>query len=324
MATTEAAVLPAEGRPAPPPPNWLPSQLFLSEMFGTALLLLGGLSIVIVVSGKGSPMPGLIHSSAARMSLTGFLFGCIGASIALSKIGDVSGAHVNPAVSFGFMLMGKLRPRATLGYILAQLCGAILGSAPLILWGKLGRSIDFGATVPGPGYSTWTVLLGEIVTTFGLVASLCVFLGIRELRRFTPFMIPFLYAIMVPLESPISGTSTNPARSFGPALISRNFDGWWIYWVGPCLGTIAAILCCSFLASRIDVAKVYHFDSDRHGVFRRMSSAGPTQDRGCRLRRCAVRRLHARATLSGTPNARRSLCLEPLARCDRPPPPRNR
>jgi aquaporin Z len=84
-------------------------------------------------------------------------------------------------------------------------------------------------------------------------------------------MIPFLYAIMVPLEASISGTSTNPARSFGPAIVSGNFDGWWIYWVGPFLGTVAAIFACSFFASRIEVAKVYHFDSDRSGVFRMMS-----------------------------------------------------
>jgi aquaporin Z len=125
--------------------------------------------------------------------------------------------------------------------------------------------------VPGPGYSTGTVLLGEIITTFGLVASLCVFLAFRELRRFTPFMIPFLYAIMAPLESAISGTSTNPARTLGPSVISGNFDGWWIYWVGPFLGMVAAIVACSYLASRIEVAKMYHFDSDRHGVFRRVT-----------------------------------------------------
>ena len=271
MIDSETAVSDAQALGSIPARTWLPWQLFLSEMTGTGLLLLGGLSLVIVMFGTGSPLPDLLPSNVARMTLTGFLFGLIGASIAVSKVGEVSGAHINPAVSVGFMLMGKLRPRATLGYIIAQLCGAVLGSVPLLAWGAMGRSVNFGATVPGPGYSTATVLLGEIVTTFGLVAGLCVFLGVRELRRFTPAMIPFLYAIMSPLESPISGTSTNPARSLGPAVISGNFDGWWIYWVGPLLGMIAAIIACSFLASRIEVAKVYHFDSDRHGVFGRIS-----------------------------------------------------
>jgi aquaporin Z len=110
-----------------------------------------------------------------------------------------------------------------------------------------------------------------------LIASLCVFLATRELRRFTPAMIPFLYAIMVPLEASISGTSTNPARSFGPAIVSGNFDGWWIYWVGPFLGTALAIFACSFFASRIEVANVYHFDSDRSGVFHAMRRSAARQ-----------------------------------------------
>ena len=133
--------------------------------------------------------------------------------------------------------------------------GAWLGCLPLLASGQMGRSIDFGASLPGQSYSIWTVLLGEVATTFGLIASLCVFLALRELRRCTPAMIPFLYAIMVPLEADISGTSTNPARSLGPAIVSQNFDGWWIYWVGPFLGTVLAIFACSFLASRIEEAK---------------------------------------------------------------------
>jgi aquaporin Z len=84
-------------------------------------------------------------------------------------------------------------------------------------------------------------------------------------------VIPILYAVMVPLEAHISGTSTNPARTFGPALISGRWDGWWIYWVGPMLGMLAAILACSSLARRIKVAKLYHLEIDRRRLFHRMA-----------------------------------------------------
>jgi aquaporin Z len=87
-------------------------------------------------------------------------------------------------------------------------------------------------------------------------------------------MIPFLYAIMVPLEAAISGTSTNPARTLGPAVVSGVWDGWWIYWVGPAIGAVVATLVMSLVATRIEVAKLYYFDQDRGGIFHLMSRGG--------------------------------------------------
>ena len=255
-----------------------PLRLLLSELVGTALLVFGGLSAVIFMFGSGSPAGKILPSVGWRRVITGFLFGSVGGAIALSPVGKVSGAHVNPSVTLGFLLGGKLTPRAAFGYMVAQLAGAVLGSLPLLLWGEMGRSVDFGATLPGPGYSLSTALLGEVITTFGLISALCVFLGFRNLRRFTPYMIPCLFAAMVGLEAGISGTSTNPARSLGPAIISGRWDGFWIYWLGPFLGTLAGILVFSFLAARIEVAKLYHFSSDRGGIFRAMTRGGVSQD----------------------------------------------
>ena len=249
------------------------SRLFFSEMAGTAILVFGGLSVVIAMFGDGSPMTQWLPNEPVRMAMSAFLFGTIGSAIALSRIGKESGAHINPAVSLAFWLMHKLDGRATAGYVIAQLIGAVAGAVPLLGWKSMGRSVAFGATLPGKDYPTAVVVIGEAVTTFGLIATLCVFLGIRELRRYTPFVIPFLYAVMVPLEAHISGTSTNPARSFGPALISGRWDGWWIYWVGPILGTLAAILICSSISQRIEVAKLYHFENDRRRLFHRMAGA---------------------------------------------------
>jgi aquaporin Z len=246
-------------------------QLYLSEAAGTALLVLGGLSVVIFMFGTGSPMERLLPNVVVRRTITGFLFGCVGGSIALSQVGKVSGAHINPAVTLGFWLMQKLDARTAIGYVCAQLAGAALGALPLLAWGAMGRSVDFGATIPGEGYMTMDALLGEVVTTFALVTGLCIFIGFRHLRRFTPFLMPPLYAVMVPLETALSGTSTNPARTFGPALISGRWDGWWIYWVGPLAGTLAAIVVCSALARRIEVAKLYHFESDRRRIFHQMA-----------------------------------------------------
>jgi len=221
--------------------------------------------------GAGSPVAAALPSEGGRRLITGFLFGSTGALLALSPVGVRSGAHINPIVTLAFRLFGKIDLRTALGYVVAQLLGGILGCLPLLAWGAMGRSVAFGATLPGPGYSTGIVLLGEVVSTFTMVTLLIVFLGFRQIRPYTPALFPPLYAVMVYLESPISGTSTNPARSLGPAVVSGQWDGWWIYWAGPAIGSIVACLACGMLAKRITVAKLYHFDSDRDRLFRRTS-----------------------------------------------------
>jgi aquaporin Z len=254
--------------------SWqVPWRLFLSELVGTAVLLWWGLSLVIFMFGAGTPMERVVPSVVLRQIMTGFLFGCVGATIALSPVGKESGAHINPAVTLAFWLFQKLDTRTALGYVVAQLIGASVGCVPLLAWGLMGRSVAFGATIPGENYTTETVVMGEVITTFALVAGLCVFIGFRRLRPFTPAMIPFLYAIMVPVEASISGTSTNPARTFGPALISGEWQGWWIYWIGLIAGTVVAVVVCSSLAKRIEVAKLYHFESDRRRIFHRMAGS---------------------------------------------------
>lgn len=247
----------------------LPWKKVFSELVGTALLVFGGLSVVIFMFGAGSPMPSLIPNEGVRRLITGFLFGTTGACIALSPVGKISGAHINPVVTLAFRLMGKLDLRTTIGFILAQLAGAVLGCVPLLLWGTMGRSVEFGTTVPGNGYALSIVLGGEILTTFIMVSLLSIFLGFRKIRPFTPALFPPLYSIMVWLESPISGTSTNPARTFGPAILTGQWDGGWIYWIGPLVGMFLAVFACSALAKRIEGAKLYYFDSSHDRLLRR-------------------------------------------------------
>jgi aquaporin Z len=252
--------------------NGIPWRLLLSELVGTALLVLIGLSLVIVMFGTGSPMLRILPNEGLRRLITGFLFGTTGALIAISPVGKESGAHINPAVTMTFWLFGKIDSRIAASYVLAQVAGALLGSLPLLAWGSMGQSVAYGATLPGQGYAIEMVFLGEVVTTFIMVSLLVVFIGFRQLRQFTPALFPFLYAMMVYVEAPISGTSTNPVRSLGPAIVSGQWDGWWIFWIGPLIGAFLASCTCSFLAKRITVAKLYYFDSDSDGLFRRMAA----------------------------------------------------
>ncbi len=259
---------------SPPRPDAarIPWTLFASEFLGTAILVGVGISTVILDFGAGSPVVSLIPDAGLRRALTGFLFGSTGALIAVSVIGKESGAHINPAVTLAFWLRGKVGAVQALGYMLFQLLGGVLGALPLLLWGRMGSSIDYGATLPGGSYSVWTALLGEVATTFALVVLLFVFVGHRRLRRFTPLLFPALYALMVFAEAPVSGTSTNPARTLGPSVVSGAWTGWWIYWVGPAVGALVGVAVSRlrwFRRFEIEVAKLYHFEHDRHGVFAR-------------------------------------------------------
>jgi len=248
----------------------VPWGVYGAELVGTALLVAAGLSVVILDFGTGSLMIRLVPDAGLRRLITGFLFGTIGALIALSPLGKESGAHINPVVTLAFWLMGKLKGRYVAGYVVSQLVGALIGSVPLLFWGQMGKSVKFGATVPGAGYGTGWAIVGETATTFCLIAGLFFFLRHHRLRRYTPALFPVLYAVMVFVESPLSGTSTNPARTLGPAVVSGEWHAWWVYWAGPATGMLLSVLLYRYSPLRaieIEVAKLYHFGHDRYGIF---------------------------------------------------------
>lgn len=236
-----------------------------SELVGTALLVGVGLSIVIFDQGRGSPLAHVLPSEGGRLALTGLLFGATGMTIALSPVGKISGAHINPVVSIAFWLERTLPGRAVAPFVMSQLLGATVGALPLLAWGGMGRSVAYGATRPGR-QGLALAFLGEVSTTFVLIILLLGFVGHRRLRRYTPLLFPPLYCVMVWLESPWSGTSTNPARSLGPDVISLTGHSYWLYWAAPLLGTVLAVLArrsLPLLADlEVDIAKLGHFERD--------------------------------------------------------------
>jgi aquaporin Z len=258
---------PAGDRPlhgSPFPPGRLHLGLYLAEFIGTAMLVLVGVSVVILMFGQGSPGSQVIPSEGWRLFLTGGLFGSVGALIAVSPIGRISGAHINPAVTLAFWLEGKLAWRDAGFYILAQFTGSVLGAWPLMGWGHMGQSVAFGATLPGDGIPVWAAALGETGVTFLLILAIFTMAAHPRTRRFTPLALPVVLSVLVWLEAPLSGASANPARSFGPALIARVSMDPWIYMVGPSLGAILYAVFVRLEAvrlPRVTVARLFHFHS---------------------------------------------------------------
>ncbi|MHB1498743.1 MAG: MIP/aquaporin family protein [Acidimicrobiales bacterium] len=241
------------------------ARLCLAELVGTALLVGIGLSFVILDFGRGSPVATMLPSDAARRALTGALFGATGMTIALSPVGRISGAHINPVVSLAFWAEGALPGRTLVGFAVSQCIGAVAGAAPLLLWGQRGASISYGATSPGPR-GVGPAFGGELVTTFAMVLIVLVMVAHPRLRSRTPFVFPALYCLMVWAESPLSGTSTNPARSLGPDVASMDPHAYWLYVVAPAAGALLAVVARRAVpviaGLRIDVAKVAHFEGE--------------------------------------------------------------
>jgi aquaporin Z len=251
---------PLHGRPVPY--NRLHPRLYVAEAVGTALLVFFGLSVVIAFFARGSPLALLLPSAALRRALAGACFGTVGALITISPLGRISGAHINPAVSFAFWLEGKLAWRDTLGFVISQCLGAALGAPGLLLWGAMGESAQYGATLVGAGTSVWVALAGEVLATLALVLAIFMTAAHARTRRYTPWTLPPLFAWLVWWEGPWSGASTNPARSLAPALLTANWSHFWLYVLGPLCGAACAValLRLEMLGQhRVPVARVFHF-----------------------------------------------------------------
>lgn len=215
--------------------------LYAAEAIGTALLLVGGLSAVVLVTSPQSPVAALGLPSWVARGVAGGLFGLTGALVTISPMGRHSGAHLNPAMTLAFLLRKRISLSHAAFYVLAQCLGAVVGAAVILLWGGIGTPVRFGATVPAPGLRPTLATALEAMATVVLVGVVFTFLAHARLRALTPWTMPVMYAVMVAVEAPWTGTSTNPARSLGPAVVTDTWTLFWVYVVGPALGAVVAV-----------------------------------------------------------------------------------
>jgi aquaporin Z len=203
-----------------------------SELYGTFFL-------VLVAAGGGmmsQAFPGTITRTAAVVA-PGLMVMAI-----IMFMGKISGAHLNPAVSIAFSLRGDFPWRRVPGYVIVQLLGATLAS--LVLWGVVDVSAKYGGNYPASGYTEWRALLMETLLTFGLVSVILgTASGAQNIGIIGAIGVGSYIALAGLWGSPISGASMNPARTFGPDLVSGTWTGYWLYIVGPILGAGIAVGC---------------------------------------------------------------------------------
>ena len=156
-------------------------------------------------------------------------------------MGKVSGAHLNPAVSLAFAARGNFPWRRVPGYIIVQLAGAAL--AALVLQWVIGVSATYGSNYPATGYSGGSAFWMELLLTLGLVSVILgTASGAQNIGIVGAFAVGGYIALAGLWGSPISGTSMNPARTFGPDLVGADFSSYWVYVAGPIAGAAIAVV----------------------------------------------------------------------------------
>jgi aquaporin Z len=222
-------------------------------------MLFIGVSAVAFMWAPGSPVP-VVSNGALRRLITGVLFAGGATAVVYSPLGQISGGHINPAVTLAFWRLGKVPGRDAVIYIVVQFLGAVAGAfAAGVAWGPLTRGVQYAVTVPGEGYTWGGALAAETAITFLLVFTIFVCVNKPRVAPRTGVIAGALVALLVTIEAPVTGTSLNPARTLGPAVLAPNYDALWVYFAGPIAGALLAVGAYrGRWGSQTVCAKLYH------------------------------------------------------------------
>ncbi len=206
----------------------------LAESLGTFCLVFAGTGAIVVNQSTGGTV------THVGVALT---FGLVVMAM-IYAFGDVSGAHLNPAVSVAFVLARRFPVRELPGYVAAQLVGAFTASALLRVLFPANETL--GATLPTG--SVWQSLVLEVVLTFMLmIVILSVSSGPKEKGIMAGIAVGGVVGLEALFAGPISGASMNPARSLAPAVVSGHVEMVWVYLLAPVVGAALAVPCFRLL-----------------------------------------------------------------------------
>jgi aquaporin NIP len=202
-----------------------------AEFLGTFVLVFAGTGAITINEVSGGAV------SHVGICLT---FGLVVMAM-IYAVGDVSGAHLNPAVTLGFALAHRLRIRSVVPYILSQIAGA--GAASLLLRSLFPTSATLGATLPA-GTALQAFVLEIVLSAVLMFVILSVSVGSKEKGILAGVAVGGVIAFEALFAGPISGASMNPARSLAPALVAARLEHVWVYLTAPVIGAALATLAC--------------------------------------------------------------------------------
>jgi aquaporin NIP len=209
---------------------------YTAEAVGTFALVFCGTGAIVIDQQTGGAV------SHAGVAIT---FGLIVMSM-IYALGNISGAHLNPAVSIAFTLAGRFPVKKLVPYILSQLAGAILAS--MLLKFLFPDNHSLGATLPA-GSAEQSFVLEFILTFFLMLVIINVATGSKEQGMFAGLAIGSVVLLEAMFAGPICGASMNPARSLAPSLVSGHLEDIWVYLIAPVLGAAVAVPLWKYLSS---------------------------------------------------------------------------
>jgi aquaporin NIP len=209
----------------------LPMKKLLAEFLGTFALVFAGTGAIVIDEVSG----GAIGHAGIAMT-----FGLIVLAM-IYTFGDVSGAHLNPAVTTAFAAAGRFPWPEVPGYITAQLAGGFAASG--LMRALFTMNDKLGSTLPA-GAAHQSFILEVVLTAILMLTILSVSTGAKEKGVTAGIAVGAVIALEAMFAGPICGASMNPARSIAPAVVSGHLEHLWIYLAGPALGALLAVPLC--------------------------------------------------------------------------------
>lgn len=214
--------------------------LIEASLLGT--FMVSACATVLAVQHPASPVRRAVPSATARRMIIGVVMGLTAIALIYSPLGQRSGAHMNPAVTLTFLVLGKINALDSALYIAGQFVGGCAGVAlaHVLLSGRIAHEhVNYAATQPGR-HGVLVAWIAELTIAFLMMTMVLWTTNTTATLGYTGLIAGAMVACFITIEAPLSGMSMNPARTFGSAIPARAFRGLWIYFTAPPIAMLLA------------------------------------------------------------------------------------
>jgi len=238
---------------------------YLSEAAGLGAFMVSACAFAGLLFHPSSPVVQGVEGETVRRVMMGAAMGVTNVLLVYSPWGMRSGAHNNPAVTLTFYRLGKVKGADALFYVLAQFAGGVAGVCLAVLvFGELlaDAKVNYVVTVPGsPGVAA--AFAAEVFISFVLMSVVLRASNHKRLAPWTGLLAGLLVTLYISIESPVSGMSMNPARTFGSAVSAHVWTALWVYFTAPLVGMLLAAEVFARTGARTACAKLHHHNRQR-------------------------------------------------------------